>query len=238
MHQAFRDWTINSASGLELTNRELAFFDDSMRYLYAHDAVQLDMPIWNILDKMPLKRSMIVGSEGCDVICDMCYLPFASDSMDLVCMPHTLEFGDHPRHILREVHRIIRPEGRLIFTTFNPYSAWFFSSLWGKVLPPRRQCIRLNRLKEWLELLGFEITAGKLMIYTPALRRQNWLNKMQIFHAVGDRWFPQTAVVYGLSAIKRVHLLRPNPSWKIVPEYATAPTFASAKISTKNSLPE
>ena len=51
-------------------------------------------------------------------------LPFPSDSIDLVVLPHSLEFAPDPHLMLREVERVLRPEGRIVITGFNPASLW------------------------------------------------------------------------------------------------------------------
>ncbi len=55
---------------------------------------------------------------------DFCELPFASQSLDLVVLPHVLEFAHEPHQILREVERVLIPEGQIIVTGFNPASLW------------------------------------------------------------------------------------------------------------------
>ena len=50
----------------------------------------------------------------------VCQLPLASQSMDLVVMPHVLEFSKDPHQILREAERVLMPEGQIIIAGFNP----------------------------------------------------------------------------------------------------------------------
>ncbi|CAM9944042.1 unnamed protein product, partial [Choristocarpus tenellus] len=38
-------------------------------------------------------------------------LPFEDNSFDAVLMPNTIEFFQDPRYIMREVYRILKPEG-------------------------------------------------------------------------------------------------------------------------------
>ena len=40
-------------------------------------------------------------------------LPIASNSIDLLLLQHALEFSEHPHQILREVQRVLMPEGDL-----------------------------------------------------------------------------------------------------------------------------
>jgi ubiquinone/menaquinone biosynthesis C-methylase UbiE len=39
-------------------------------------------------------------------------------------LPHTLEFTRDPHHRLREAHRVLRAEGRLLVLGLNPASLW------------------------------------------------------------------------------------------------------------------
>ena len=55
---------------------------------------------------------------------DLHELPILTGSIDLVVLPHTLEFIDHPRHLLAEACRVIKPEGLIVISGFNPYSMW------------------------------------------------------------------------------------------------------------------
>ena len=56
--------------------------------------------------------------------CDFTELPFASHSLDLVVLPHVLEFSTDPHQVLREVERVLIPEGQVIICGFNPTSLW------------------------------------------------------------------------------------------------------------------
>ncbi|MBT1649187.1 methyltransferase domain-containing protein, partial [Klebsiella pneumoniae] len=45
------------------------------------------------------------------LVCDYDALPFEPSSLDLVVLPHTLELSRDPHHTLREVERVLVPEG-------------------------------------------------------------------------------------------------------------------------------
>src|ERR1019366_694210 len=59
-------------------------------------------------------------------------LPFDAASLDLVVLPHALELARDPHRTLREVERVLVPEGRVLIIGFNP------ASLWGTRQRPRR----------------------------------------------------------------------------------------------------
>ena len=86
-------------------------------------------------------------------------LPVQSDSVDAVLLPHTLELSSEPHAVLREVHRVLRPDGKLIVLGFNPYSWWGIRNLFApQGYPPgiHRQISR-GRLSDWLRLLNLRI---------------------------------------------------------------------------------
>jgi SAM-dependent methyltransferase len=56
--------------------------------------------------------------------CDFDALPFPNQSLDLVLLPHTLELARDPHDTLREVERVLVPEGRVVIVGFNPASLW------------------------------------------------------------------------------------------------------------------
>ena len=103
------------------------------------------------------------------------YLPVASQTLDLLLLPHVLEFSAHPHQILREAERVLMPEGSLIISGFNPYSLW---GLWrmlpynDREYPWCGRFISLSRIKDWLALLGLEVVGGRMCCYEPPFRQE------------------------------------------------------------------
>lgn len=147
-------------------------------------------------------------------------LPFAEQSIDLVVLPHVLEFADDPHRVLREVDRVLRPEGRVIVSGLNPISLWgarqiVLRNLASPFLPRRGQFIGLPRLRDWFKLLSFDLDRGRYGCYRPPCRTQQWLDRTEFLEQAGDRWWPICGAVYFVSAIKRVHGMRLiGPAWK------------------------
>ena len=48
--------------------------------------------------------------------------PLASQSVDLVALPHVLEGHPNPHEVLREVERVLIPEGQVVLSGFNTAS--------------------------------------------------------------------------------------------------------------------
>jgi len=147
-------------------------------------------------------------------------LPFASASIDLVVMPHILEFAHEPHQVLREVDRVLVPEGQVVISGFNPGSLWGLRQGLARVgmsayLPRNGQFIALPRLKDWLKLLSFEVNRGRFGCYAPWARSERWLARWRFMEKAGDRWWPVLGSVYLLTAVKRVRGMRLiGPAWK------------------------
>ncbi len=148
-----------------------------------------------------------------DLRCDFAELPFPAQSLDLVVLPHTLEWVDDPHACLREVERVLVPNGQVVITGFNAMSLWGARQFAGRFgagwyLPQQGEFIAPRRARDWLRLLGFEITQGRYGCYRPAVRSQVWLQRWHFMDAAGDRWWPVFGATYLLAAIKRVPAMR------------------------------
>lgn len=156
-----------------------------------------------------------------DLVCELPELPFASSSIDLIVLTHALEFHPHPHHLLREVERVLIPEGKLVIAGFNPFSLWGIRRRMprcSEIGPWNGQFISLPRLKDWLALLNLETDRGHFGCYAPPFRRAEWLTRFSWMEKAGDRWWPLGAGVYLIRAVKRVHGMRlVMPNWKSAP---------------------
>jgi SAM-dependent methyltransferase len=144
-------------------------------------------------------------------------LPIASQSIDVVALPHVLEFSDNPHQILREVDRILRPEGHVLISGFNPFSLWGLRRIFsrgGAEYPWQGHYLAVGRLRDWLKLLGLETQGGAFGCYVPPVLSEQWLQRWDFMARAGDRWWPYTGAVYVVSAVKRVRGMRLiRPAW-------------------------
>ena len=145
-------------------------------------------------------------------------LPFDERSVDVVLLPHTLDFSDDPHPVLREVSRVLRPEGYAVILGFNPMSLWGLRRLVTRRPRAAPWCghfFRLARVKDWLGLLDFECTHGNMLYYRPPLKREPIMERLHFLEHTGDRWWPMMAGVYLIVAKKRVFGMTTLPvEWK------------------------
>jgi len=162
-------------------------------------------------------------------------LPFETASVDLVILPHVLEFAAEPHQVLREVERVLIPEGQVIICGFNPFSLWGARQVLGRMidahfLPEEGEFIALPRIKDWLKLLNMEVDNGIFGCYAPPFESEKWLNRSAFMETAGTNGWPVFGAVYIVQAIKRVKGMRLiGPAWKKKP----ATTAASVPVANK-----
>ena len=165
-------------------------------------------PTPELLQSSRIRTRVVLDVDAPDVSlrADPAYLPFASDSVDAVVLPHTLERTNDPHQLLREAERVLTGEGRLIVLGFHPWGPWGMGGQLGFRSPWSGAHIRAGRLQEWLSVLGFEILGIRHYLYRPPLPHDVLLVKSRFL----DNWrWRLTAGAYMLAARKRVFCLTP-----------------------------
>ena len=184
-------------------------------------------------------RAVLVTDSGA--------LPFPANSLDLLVLPHTLELSADPHATLREVERVLVPEGRVVISGLNPASLWglrqrrahFYQRFgYGDLfLPEAGDFIGYWRLRDWLRLLSFEVESGRFGCYRPAFATDKWLSRFEWMDRAGTRWWPIFGAVYFLVAVKRVRGTRLlEPAWKTRKTVAAAPAAVANKEPTLHLL--
>ncbi len=101
------------------------------------------------------------GTSGVTLPCECAELPLESDSVDIVVALHTLEFCHNPHNCLREMQRVLTPNGHLLIVGFNPYSLKGLSQrlrgALGNSLWRTRRPVSQYRLNDWLHLVGCKV---------------------------------------------------------------------------------
>lgn len=217
----WHDW-LNSPAGKYILNWEQTQFNQSVTDQFGFEALQIGMPELSCLkeNRIPNRFLMLTPHDATPLVGmqmdfeHRCYglpheLPFANDSLDLIVLPHVLEFAEDPHQTLREVHRVLRPEGRLVISGFNPISLWGARQYLGRVfgapfLPREGQFLSHLRIKDWLKLLDYSIDRGKFGCYRFPLQSIKTPESPSAMDKIGDRWWPIFGSVFMLSAIKRI----------------------------------
>lgn len=214
---------LESPQGRYVLAWERARIDATVSDIFGFNALQIGLPQIDLLaeNRIPFRQKADdrpSGGPPVDVRCDLRALPFASNSIDLVLLPHVLEFHEDPHQVLREVERVLIPEGQLVLTGFNPLSLWGAARhlpTHAGIFPGNGRYLSVLRVKDWLQLLGFEVDRGSFGCYAPPCRSERWLTRWHFMEAAGDRWWGFAGGLYLLRAVKRVHGMRLlTPSWR------------------------
>ena len=197
---------------------EQAALDKITADIFGYFAVQAGSPAIDFLraNRIPW-RSTLALEGAASVIGDAHELPYAAESLDLLLLPHVLEFSAEPHQVLREAERVLRPEGQLIVTGFNPVSLWGVRKLFTRAsgAPWNTEFVSVLRMKDWLKLLNFEIRGGRFGCYKPAFESDQWLARFDFLDRLGQTWWPVAGAVYVIQAKKRVTGMRVIiPAWR------------------------
>ncbi len=120
----------------------------------------------HLLDGARTQHTTLVAPQlgpGVTLCAPLDTLPFRSDSIDAIFLPHTLELVEDPYAVLREAERILTAEGCLMICGFNPFSGWGARRALGRLFgrpafpPGMRRMLSERRLKDWVALLGFDV---------------------------------------------------------------------------------
>lgn len=132
-------------------------------------------------------------------------LPFAASNLDLVVASHVLDCSPQPHQVLRELERVLVPEGHCILIGFNPISFTGVAQLryWFKAEPQPCHFYPTFRVHDWLSLLGFEVLAMRSLGFCPVIEKIRWLERF------GSRFHPLLGNLYIIHAQKKVSTMTP-----------------------------
>ncbi len=263
----FTDW-FRTPPGEYLLAWERERFDQAVADMFGYHALQLGLPELDALraNRMPHKWLALQGADAGPIaavpppdkgpvaafgdlansprvalLTEPAALPFPENSLDLVLLPHTLELSSDPHTTLREVERVLVPEGRVVISGLNPASLWglrqrrahFYRRLgYGELfLPEAGEFIGYWRLRDWLRLLSFEVESGQFGCYRPAVSSRASLERFAWMDKVGERSWPIFGALYFLVAVKRVRGMRLlEPAWKAQKATASAPVAIANQV--------
>ncbi|MCQ9615376.1 class I SAM-dependent methyltransferase [Paenalcaligenes niemegkensis] len=183
---------------------------------FGYHAIQIGMPHWDLLRANRISHKLCTFNGPASditrkglVLCEAESLPFDSESIDLLVLPHVLECSADPHQVLREVERVLVPEGQVVLTGFNPYSLWGLRDR----IPGLEQLmpvspshhVSLSRVNDWLSLLSFDIQQSSQGCFVPYCQSRKWLHRWAFMDVMAQRGWPLSGATYAISAIKRVN---------------------------------
>lgn len=207
-------WFENNALGQYLKAQEISFFQKALNDFNVENILQLGQFSDDLKD---LKRHQITQTHHfiyqseslpADILAMPLVSAWAEQTFDLIILAHQLEIltPDERPFFWQEIHRILRPNGVVVLTAFNPYSLWRLA--WGK-MPNVRESVSLSQTKFHLNQQGFQVIQGQFINYLPPISSKQVIHYLDFMEKVGNRWFPHGSAVYGLMARKQMVQIRP-----------------------------
>ena len=147
-------------------------------------------------------------------------LPISTGSVDLVVLPHSLEYVDNPRQVLAEACRIVKPEGSIVIFGFNPHSLWGLQGSWNKInsrdaYSGKGNFLSTSTVKQWLALADFELLKQRSLLFRPPIDQPKIFQKLKFMEWIGDKCILPFGGVYALMAKAKVIPLTPiRLNWK------------------------
>lgn len=107
-----------------------------------------------------IQHKFCFGNAKPTMMTDFESLPLASESVDAINMIHVLEFVHNPHQLLREIDRVLIPEGKVLILSFNPLGWQGIQKVFWMnrdLAPWCGHFYSLWRIKDWLSVLGFDV---------------------------------------------------------------------------------
>jgi SAM-dependent methyltransferase len=242
---ALNSW-LGSGLGQAVLQAESELMSEALDDVFGWELLQLGR--WGARDALlagcRTRRHAIVAHPGeahtdahapADIAARLSQLPIANGAIDAVVLPHTLEFETDPYAVVREADRVLASDGQFIALGFRPLSLWGFRSrAISRGYPPGlRRMLGPGRVRDWLELLGYDVTLTRLYLFAPPwggtaprpgdrspLLRRGWIK-------------PWPAGAYLIKARKRLYTMTPiRPKLR-----ERQPIGALVKPTTRDSNP-
>ncbi|MEE9326449.1 MAG: methyltransferase domain-containing protein [Cocleimonas sp.] len=144
-------------------------------------------------------------------------LPVSTDNIDLVVASHVLESSKNPHQILREIDRVLVPEGHCVLIGFNPFALSHAGAHIGKYLRSgfKRESHHykmhsVHRIHDWFSLLGFDVVDVNYLGFRPSVKNKKIFEGLAWMDNVGSYMGPIMGSMYVVHAKKRVIAMRPD----------------------------
>ena len=211
------EW-FQTTAGTNLLEKENNLLQQILPELFGYHLVWFGVAdYWTGVLSSPIRHRTHLQVPGvciayrCDVVGYHTQLPIQRDSIDVVILPHLLEYSPHPHAILREVERVLHPDGHIIILGFNPIS---FYGLYRMLLgfrgnmPWQGHFYHPLRIRDWLQLLGFSFKSISYTAFLPPIQHYGMVKRIKFLESAGQGFLAPMNSVYMIVA----HNLAVTPS--------------------------
>lgn len=220
-YRALRAW-YGGAAGQATLAALAPLLERRLAGVFGYHALQIGnlAPGRDLMAGSRIAHRAVLDPEACcaDLRAEPDALPLQGDSVDLVLLLNALELSRHPHQVLREVDRVLVPEGHVLIAGFNPLSLfglWRLVLGWRGRLPWAARFYSVYRVQDWLQLLGIDVLACDYIAHYPPWARESWLQRSRLWERLASRLWPGLGGMYLILGRKRVATLTPiKPRWR------------------------
>lgn len=161
----------SGSHGAYLLDQTQSLLQKHLDTAFGYHILQLGpLRVRSLIDGSRINHRIFAGSQnGAGLLCESDELPLESDSVDVIVAHHCLELSANPHQVLRELQRVLTPQGHLFLVGFNPLSLRGLSTALRSLLPgspwKEHHPVSGRRLQDWLRLMGCE-PQGSSFVYT------------------------------------------------------------------------
>lgn len=188
--------------------------------VFGYYALELGLMVehCNLLDasriSTHIKLSTNPHSNLADTITKAEALPIGFNEIDLVVGCHVLDYAHSPHHVLREIERVLVPEGHCVLISFNPWSLRGLGQAWNYLrrVPDRPAMYTKRRIRDWFGVLGFEMLGSYTLGFRPAIGRDNVFKHLAWIDHLGRKYqlpFGSVQIIHVRKQVSRLIPIKP-----------------------------
>lgn len=173
-----------------------------------------------------------LGEPNAAALVEECELPLLESTVDFALVVHGLELTDQPADMLRELWRVISPQGRLVMVVPNRRGLWARSDLtpFGYGQPYSR-----SQLQQILKEAKFSPVGWSQALFMPPSERSLMLKSAPAWERLGLRTSPAFSGVIIVEAVKQVYAVSARKrSRRMLPRLRPALAAPSATARAKD----
>jgi SAM-dependent methyltransferase len=166
------------------------------------------------------------GAASMTALSEETRLPFMDSVFDRVLVAHALEETEAASRLLREIWRVMAPEGRLVVIAANRWSLWAQadSTPFGHGRPYSRR-----QLAALLADSMFEPVARARALYAPPISWAPIARAGEAFERVGEVLWPAQGGLVLMEAVKRLYAATSRSDTRVL--------LAKSPASSRDRLP-
>ncbi|MGB0713691.1 MAG: methyltransferase domain-containing protein [Gammaproteobacteria bacterium] len=250
---SYLDWRATPLGQAHGAAEESALLSATERFFGQHLVQIGGYRIEPVMEKTGFVHAMLMdtpgshsGSGGCEA--EAHRLPFAAGSVSCLVLNHTLDFETEPHAVLREAARVLTGGGYVVVVGFNPISLWGIRRLmpWGRDEGPwRARFMSAPRLRDWLELLDFDVVSETAVFFRPPIAGvglgERVMSRLGWMERLGARLGLLLGGSYVIAGRLRTIPLTPvRPRWRprrgLAPGTVSTPSIGASRVHENKGM--